>query len=159
MANLFADRIRAELAGIEAAEGVTILYACESGSRAWGFESADSDYDVRFIYLRPTSWYLTIQKKRDVIERPIDDGLDCSGWDVPKALELSLPAYPAPVLLTPDKAQGFRFLAVKLPEYVPPALLARGKAGDLNVLAVSLPEYVPPSWYARLQLPPLKESK
>jgi len=81
-------RIEAELARIERAEGVKILYACESGSRAWGFESDDSDYDVRFIYLRPTRWYLTIQRKPDVIERPIDDELDVSGWDVPKALGL-----------------------------------------------------------------------
>jgi predicted nucleotidyltransferase len=83
-----ATKIKAELSRIEEAEGVVILYACESGSRAWGFESGDSDYDVRFIYLRPTKWYLTIQQKRDVIERPICDELDLSGWDVPKALGL-----------------------------------------------------------------------
>jgi len=81
-------RVQAELARIESAERVTILYACESGSRAWGFESDDSDYDVRFIYLRQTRWYLTIQNKRDVIEKPIDDELDVSGWDAPKALDL-----------------------------------------------------------------------
>jgi predicted nucleotidyltransferase len=81
-------RIRDELRRIEEAESVTVLYACESGSRAWGFESSDSDYDVRFIYLRRTDWYLTIQNKRDVIEKPIDDELDVSGWDVPKALQL-----------------------------------------------------------------------
>ena len=82
------DRIGAELWNIEQSEQVKILYACESGSRAWGFESDDSDHDVRFIYLRRTSHYLTIQNKRDVIEKPIDDDLDVSGWDVPKALEL-----------------------------------------------------------------------
>jgi uncharacterized protein len=81
-------RIAAELARIEASESVTILYACESGSRAWGFESTDSDYDVRFIYLRRTPWYLSIQDRRDVIELPIDDVLDISGWDLPKALGL-----------------------------------------------------------------------
>ena len=81
-------RIQLELDRIEADESVRVLYACESGSRAWGFESEDSDFDVRFIYVRPTDWYLTIQKKRDVIERPIDDDLDVSGWDLPKALEL-----------------------------------------------------------------------
>ena len=58
---------------IDTEETVKILYACESGSRAWGFESQDSDYDVRFIYVRPAAWYLTIQHKRDVIEKPIDD--------------------------------------------------------------------------------------
>jgi len=82
------DKIMAELSRIEEANDVTILYACESGSRAWGFESEDSDYDVRFIYLRRTPWYLTIQNKRDVIEKPIDDELDVAGWDVPKTLEL-----------------------------------------------------------------------
>ncbi|MCC5849728.1 MAG: nucleotidyltransferase domain-containing protein [Verrucomicrobia bacterium] len=81
-------RILAELAQLEQAEEVTVLYACESGSRAWGFESEDSDYDVRFIYLRRTPWYLSIQDKRDVIEKPIDDELDISGWDLPKALQL-----------------------------------------------------------------------
>ncbi len=77
-----------ELTHLEEVEEVTVLYACESGSRAWGFESDDSDYDVRFIYLRRTDWYLTIQNKRDVIEKPINDELDVSGWDVPKALQL-----------------------------------------------------------------------
>lgn len=69
---------------------VRILFACESGSRAWGFASTDSDYDVRFIYLHPPDWYLSIdvEKKRDVIERPIDDMLDVSGWDLRKALGL-----------------------------------------------------------------------
>ncbi len=81
-------RIETELSRIEETENVTILYACESGSRAWGFDSDDSDYDVRFFYLRQTSYYLTIQNRRDVIEKPIDDELDVSGWDVPKALEL-----------------------------------------------------------------------
>ena len=78
------------LAEIEATEDVTIFYACESGSRAWGFPSADSDYDVRFIYLRKPDWYLSIdvEDRRDVIERPINDELDISGWDLRKALKL-----------------------------------------------------------------------
>lgn len=82
------QRIMGGLQAVAKDEDVTILYACESGSRAWGFPSANSDYDVRFIYLRPTAWYLTTQQKRDVIERPIDDQLDISGWDLPKALQL-----------------------------------------------------------------------
>ena len=66
------------LAAIEQAESVRILYACESGSRAWGFASPDSDYDVRFIYVHPRDWYLSIdlERRRDVIERPIEDVLD-----------------------------------------------------------------------------------
>jgi predicted nucleotidyltransferase len=76
------------LAEIEEVEGVRIVYACESGSRAWGFPSADSDYDVRFIYARPVEWYLSIENRRDVIERPISNSLDISGWDLRKALQL-----------------------------------------------------------------------
>jgi len=81
--------IQAELDRIEAEENLKILYACESGSRAWGFESQDSDYDVRFFYIRPPAWYLSIQKRRDVIERMLHDRqLDIVGWDLPKTLEL-----------------------------------------------------------------------
>lgn len=76
---------------IEREEDVRILYACESGSRAWGFASTDSDYDVRFIYVRPRDWYLSIEfeKQRDVIELPIQGELDISGWDLRKALKLA----------------------------------------------------------------------
>ena len=84
------ERIRDTLVRIEAENDVKVLYACESGSRAWGFPSADSDYDVRFIYLHPTDWYLAIdlERRRDVIELPIDDNLDVNGWDLRKALQL-----------------------------------------------------------------------
>lgn len=84
------EEIRKKLFEIQAKENVQIFYACESGSRAWGFPSANSDYDVRFLYLREKDWYLSInvELKRDVIERPIDDELDISGWDVRKALGL-----------------------------------------------------------------------
>ncbi|MCU0754821.1 MAG: nucleotidyltransferase domain-containing protein [Xanthomonadales bacterium] len=86
--------IRAEilrrLAAAEVEHGVRILYAVESGSRAWGFASPDSDYDVRFLYVRPADWYLSydIEFRRDVIEYPIVDDIDCSGWDIRKALYL-----------------------------------------------------------------------
>ena len=82
--------IAAELDRIEAEEGVRILLAVESGSRAWGFHSPDSDYDVRFVYVRPVEWHLGLGEKRDVIERPIDEELDISGWDLGKALRLAL---------------------------------------------------------------------
>ncbi|WP_300445266.1 nucleotidyltransferase domain-containing protein [uncultured Mameliella sp.] len=82
--------IRAKLDEIAGEEGVQILLAVESGSRAWGFHSPDSDYDVRFIYARPIDWHLNLGKKRDVIERPIDDELDISGWELSKALTLAL---------------------------------------------------------------------
>ncbi|UQZ35009.1 hypothetical protein C2I18_16650 [Paenibacillus sp. PK3_47] len=80
--------ILGELRRIESEDNVRILYACESGSRAWGFPSRDSDYDVRFIYLRRPEDYLSIFEQRDVIERPISDLLDINGWDLKKALLL-----------------------------------------------------------------------
>ena len=76
------------LAQIEKEHSVEILYAIESGSRAWGFESQDSDYDVRFIYRHSKNWYLNILPKRDVIEYPIIDLYDYSGWDLRKSLFL-----------------------------------------------------------------------
>jgi predicted nucleotidyltransferase len=82
------EEVETRLEHIASQEGVRILFACESGSRAWGFESADSDYDVRFLYVHPREWYLSVEQRRDVIERPIDDSLDLSGWDLMKALRL-----------------------------------------------------------------------
>jgi len=67
---------------------VRILYACESGSRAWGFASPDSDYDVRFVYVHKADYYLSIDDLRDVIEVPINDLLDINGWELRKALKL-----------------------------------------------------------------------
>jgi predicted nucleotidyltransferase len=81
------EQIVLELRRIEDEKNVRILYACESGSRAWGFASADSDYDVRFLYLHPVEWYLGIGKKRDVIEWEVGN-LDISGWELRKALGL-----------------------------------------------------------------------
>ncbi|MCS1350209.1 nucleotidyltransferase domain-containing protein [Mechercharimyces sp. CAU 1602] len=80
--------IKEKLAQIEQEEGVTVLYAVESGSRAWGFASTNSDYDVRFIYVRSSKEYLRLEPPRDVIERPIDDELDIVGWDLYKTLRL-----------------------------------------------------------------------
>lgn len=82
------EKIVDQLRKIESEENVIVFYACESGSRAWGFPSTDSDYDVRFLYLHPVPWYLSIMKKRDVIERALDEQLDISGWDLKKALGL-----------------------------------------------------------------------
>ncbi len=82
--------IEARLAGIEAADGVRLLLAVESGSRAWGFPSPDSDYDVRFVYARPRDWYLALTPGRDVIETPIEDDIDLNGWDIRKTLKLLL---------------------------------------------------------------------
>ena len=78
------------LAKTEREEGVRILLAIESGSRAWGFASANSDFDVRFIYARPADWYLAVdlEERRDVIEYAITDDIDLNGWDIRKALRL-----------------------------------------------------------------------
>lgn len=88
------DRVRQVLQGIEQKYGVKVLYACESGSRGWGFASPDSDYDVRFLYVHQPQWYLRIEPQRDVIELPIDDELDVCGWEWRKALGLLKGANP-----------------------------------------------------------------
>lgn len=79
-------KIKDTLSEIEKQENVTILLAIESGSRAWGFASPDSDYDVRFIYVRPMEDYLRLNEPRDIIEWQLDDVLDVNGWDLKKAL-------------------------------------------------------------------------
>ena len=71
--------IPAKLEEIEQRENVRILHCVESGSRAWGFASPDSDYDVRFIYARPVEFYLRLEKNRDVIEWQLDETLDING--------------------------------------------------------------------------------
>ena len=80
--------IKSKLKEIEEKENIRILHCVESGSRAWGFASPDSDYDVRFIYVRPEEFYLRLDKTRDVIEWQLDDTLDINGWDISKALTL-----------------------------------------------------------------------
>ena len=82
------ELIQEKLREIERREECRILLAVESGSRAWGFASPDSDYDVRFIYVRPEKAYLRLDRTRDVIEVPINDELDINGWDIDKTLRL-----------------------------------------------------------------------
>lgn len=81
----------------EAEHNVRVLYAVESGSRAWGFASPNSDFDVRFVYAHPKDWYLAVnlEEKRDVIEYAIVDEIDINGWDVRKALKLFAKSNPA----------------------------------------------------------------
>jgi len=83
-------RIDARLEDIRQNQHVSIPLAVESGSRAWGFPSPDSDYDCRFIYMQRESEYLSLWPRRDVIETPLDDVLDVNGWDLSKALKLLL---------------------------------------------------------------------
>ncbi|MFA5618497.1 MAG: nucleotidyltransferase domain-containing protein [Syntrophorhabdaceae bacterium] len=121
------SHIKTRLSRIEEEENVTILYACESGSRAWGFESADSDYDVRFIYLRRTPWYLTIEQGRDVIERPLDEhDTDMSGWDLLKALEL------------------FRRSNPPLLEWLQSPIVYRVNSSAIDQLRHAIPQYYSP---------------
>ena len=87
-------RVQQELTHIEQRHDVRVLFACESGSRGWGFASPDSDYDVRFLYVNAPEWYLRVEVQRDVIEVPISDELDVSGWELRKALRLLRRANP-----------------------------------------------------------------
>lgn len=82
------SEIQQKLDELEKQHSVRILYACESGSRAWGFPSADSDYDVRFIYAHAPEKYLSIDEFRDVLDLPVNEVLDINGWDIRKALRL-----------------------------------------------------------------------
>jgi uncharacterized protein len=82
------EQVKDHLRAIETQHQVTILFACESGSRGWGFASPDSDHDVRFVYVHRLPWYLPVAPGRDVIEVPISGDLDINGWDLRKALGL-----------------------------------------------------------------------
>lgn len=84
------SEIRHRLNAAERDHDVRVLLAVESGSRAWGFPSPNSDYDGRFIYVNRPDWYLsvTLEEQRDVIEYPIVDDMDVNGWDLRKALRL-----------------------------------------------------------------------
>jgi predicted nucleotidyltransferase len=83
------DVIRRNLEVLEREHGVHVLYACETGSRAWGFPSPDSDFDVRMVYVHQLDWYLTLSEKKDSIEYMSANGdLDVTGWDIKKCLQL-----------------------------------------------------------------------
>lgn len=85
------EQVLANLKQIESDNDVQILFAVESGSRAWGFSSPNSDYDIRFVYKRCRSDYLSLghDKSQDVIEKMAEGDLDFSGWDIRKALKLA----------------------------------------------------------------------
>lgn len=120
------------------ASGVKILFAIESGSRAWGFPSPDSDYDCRFVYLRPVEHHLRLHADRDVIEFPIEGEIDTGGWDLRKALLLALKGNAVIVewVKSPDvyeELTGFRErLAELLDKIVDPRLVARHYFGLLK---------------------------
>lgn len=118
--------IQQQLAALEHESDIRVLYACESGSRAWGFASSDSDYDVRFIYVHRQDWYLSIEQRRDVIERILEHNLDVSGWDLRKALMLFRKSNPpmlewlhSPIVYTQSLRIAQRLRAL-LPQYYSP---------------------------------------
>jgi hypothetical protein len=120
------QRVRDALARLETERNVRVLYACESGSRAWGFASRDSDYDVRFIYVHNRDWYLSIEDRRDVIEEKIHDGLDISGWELRKTLQLLRKSNPpllewlkSPVVYRHDPVFAIEFGAIASQFYSP----------------------------------------
>lgn len=106
-----------QLNSIEIENDVSILYACESGSRAWGFDNSESDYDVRFIYkLNDVKDYLSLSEKNDVIEK-MDGDLDIVGWDIRKALYLHYRSNPnlrewtiSPIVYVDSKLDIFKNL-------------------------------------------------
>lgn len=113
------------LAGIERKENIRILYAVESGSRAWGFASRDSDYDVRYIYVRPVEDYLRVDSMRDTIEGPLDEVMDFSGWDLKKMLELLHRSNPSLMEWTVSPivyrtSPEWETIAVRIPELFDP---------------------------------------
>lgn len=105
------ERVVQTLVEIEAKHDVQVLFACESGSRGWGFASPDSDYDVRFVYVHRLPWYLTVEAQRGVIELPISDIFDVNGWELRKALQLLKASNPtliewldSPIIYRSDEA-------------------------------------------------------
>jgi predicted nucleotidyltransferase len=120
------QRVRNARAQVEAERNVRVLFACESGSRAWGFASRDSDYDVRFLYVQRRDWYLSVDDRRDVIELPIADNLDVSGWELRKALRLLRKSNPpllewlkSPIVYHEDPAFVAEFGALAAKFYSP----------------------------------------
>ncbi len=128
MMNPVNEEVERRLCEIERDHGVRVVYACESGSRAWGFESTDSDYDVRFLYLHDRSWYLSIdiETKRDVIETPIEGVWDVNGWDLRKALRLMRKSNPPLVewlnspIVYRERGPVADMLRAVLPDYFSP---------------------------------------
>lgn len=82
------EAIQAALDAVEAECSVRVLFACEAGSRGWGFASPDSDYDVRFVYVHDLDWYLRVSPGKDHVSRMLPGDLDLAGWELRKALAL-----------------------------------------------------------------------
>ena len=137
------DQIAARLAEIEVEYHVTVPYACESGSRAWGFPSADSDYDVRFVYVHPRDWYLSVDLERhdDTIDPTPEDDIDLHGWDLRKALGLFRDANPtllewlrSPIVYRADETVLVRWRDL-IPDYYTSGTLAPAYRGMARSIA------------------------
>jgi hypothetical protein len=137
------DQIVGQLDRIETERDVRILYACESGSRAWGFPSTDSDYDVRVISVHPRDWYLSIDLERrdDTIDLPIRDEIDVHGWDLRKALGLFRSANPtlldwlqSPIVYREDTAVMARWREL-VPDYYTPRTAGHAYRGMARSVA------------------------
>ena len=89
--------IQERLLDIQKEKNIKILFSSESGSRGWGFPSPDSDYDVRFFYVRSKNEYLSISEGKDQYDFPINDLLDINGWDIRKALRLMMKSNASPM--------------------------------------------------------------
>jgi predicted nucleotidyltransferase len=137
------DEILERLHGLEKAEVVRVCFAVESGSRAWNFASVDSDYDVRFIYVRRRDWYFSInvERRRDVIELPICDALDIGGWDLRKACQLFRKSNPPLIewLHSPIEYLDRFHLAFRLRELLP--LFFSPKACSYHYLSMARKNY------------------
>lgn len=137
-------QIKARLEELTAPHNVSVLHAVESGSRAWGFASEDSDYDVRFIYVHPVSWYLSVNERQDTIEL-LDGDFDAGGWDLRKALRLMrkgnvslLEWLGSPVIYKSDSAALSQLSALAVRAFLPESAahhylsMARKKVSQLN---------------------------
>jgi len=105
------EKIKKYLSDLEKEKGIEILLACETGSRAWGFPSPDSDFDVRIIYKHDKDWYLSLTEEKDTIEYFLENNeIDISGWDLRKSLRLLAKSNPplleriqSPIIYKVDK--------------------------------------------------------
>lgn len=150
------SRVLQALDQIEAEHNVKVLFACESGSRGWGFASPDSDYDVRFVYVQRLPWYLTVEAQRDVVELPINDELDVSGWELRKALQLLRKSNPtllewldSPVMYREEnlflrsmRELGTRFFSAQRGRYHYLAMAMKNFRGYLQGESVRLKKYL-----------------
>jgi predicted nucleotidyltransferase len=124
--NAIQAEIAEQLSRMETLHEVRILLAIESGSRAWGFESPNSDWDVRFLYVPRLPWYLRVNAPRDVIELPISGDLDINGWELRKALGLMQKCNPtllewldSPIIYRQDEAVMEQFRALSREFFAP----------------------------------------